>query len=186
MAALELPLPAVSVTGAGITLPDVDDGVSPTAGPLAITVMGDGLHVAKLPRARLGASGVAVDLGNYPGDVVKLDQLGPALTKLAGGDANAAITIIAAVAAPAQQLVAITEAAAKVAPVYLAVNAHGAPEGWDLPGTIPVALGGAGEREASAKADKLPIDGEMTAQQLAAELAKRAKSGQRKVMLVAK
>jgi hypothetical protein len=176
MAAIELPLPAVTITGAGIVMPDVDDGVSPTAGPLAITVMGDGLHVAKMPRARLGASGVAIDLGNYPGDVVKPADLPAALAKLANGDTSMTITILAPVATPAQALVPIVAAADKVAPIYLAVNAHGAPEGWDLPATIPVALVASG-------ADTLALTGEMSVQQLASELAKRAKSGARKVVL---
>jgi hypothetical protein len=176
MAAIELPLPAVTITGAGIVMPDVDDGVSPTAGPLAITVMGDGVHVAKLPRARLGASGVAVDLGNYPGDVVKPADLAAALGKLANGDTTMTITLLAPVATPAQALVPIVAAAAKVAPIYLAVNAHAAPEGWDLPATIPVALVAEG-------GDKLALTGEMSVQQLATELAKRAKSGTRKVLL---
>ena len=175
MAAIELPLPAVTVTGTGIVMPDVDDGVSPTTGPLAITVMGDGLHVAKLPRARLGASGVAVDLGNYPGDVVKPADLAAALGKLQNGDASATITLLAPVATPAQALIPVVEAAGKVAPIYLAVNSHAAPEGWDLPATIQVALGTDG--------DKLKVSGEMTVQQLATELAKRAKSGTRKVVL---
>jgi len=178
MAALELPLPAVSVTGNGIVLPDVEDGVSPTAGPLAITMMGDGLHVAKLPRARLGASGVAVDLGNYPGDVVKPADLEAALKKLANGDATTTIAILAPVATPAQTLVPVVAIASKVAPVALAVNAHGAPEGWDLPATIQITLVPTG-------GDVVAITGEMTSQQLATELAKRAKNGTRKVTLKA-
>ncbi|MEO8549842.1 MAG: hypothetical protein ABI678_07705, partial [Kofleriaceae bacterium] len=178
MAALELPLPAVSVTGNGIVLPDVEDGVSPTAGPLAITMMGDGLHVAKLPRARLGASGVAVDLGNYPGDVVKPADLEAALKKLANGDATTTIAILAPVATPAQMVVPVVATASKVAPVALAVNAHAAPEGWDLPATIQVALVPSG-------GDAVAISAEMTVQQLATELAKRAKNGTRKVTLQA-
>jgi len=176
MAAIELPLPAATVTGTGIVMPDVDDGMTPTAGPIAITVMGDGLHVAKLPRARLGASGVAVDLGNYPGDVVKQADLAAALGRLVNGDTTMTITLLAPVATPAQALVPIVEAASKVAPIYLAVNSHSAPEGWDLPATIPVALGADG-------GDKVKTTGEMTVQQLATELAKRAKAGARKVVL---
>jgi hypothetical protein len=177
MAAIELPLPAVSITGNGIVLPDVDDSVSPTAGPLAITVMGDGLHVAKLPRARLGASGVVVELGNYPGDVVKPADLGTALGKLATGDATATIAIMSPVATPAQALLPVIEGASKIAPVYLAVNAHGAPPGWDLPATIPISL------QVGTSGDTFAVGAEMSTQQLASELAKRAKSGQRKLTL---
>ncbi len=177
VAALELPLPAVSISGSGLTLPDVEDGVSPTAGPIAVTVMGDGVHLAKLPRARMSAAGLVVDGGNYPGDTVAPEQLSAALTKLAATDPATSITILASTALPAQQLVVIAAAAAKVAPVYLAVNAHGSPEGWDLTATIPVALTGG---------SPLVVSGEMTTQELAAELAKRSKNGQRTVTLVAK
>lgn len=176
MAAIELPLPAVSITGNGLTLPDVDSGQSNTAGPLAITIIGDGLHVAKLPRARLGANGVTTDLGNYPGDVVKPAELGAALSRLASGDSTAAIAILAPVAMPATSLKPVIAAAAKVAPVYLAVNATGSPEGWALPATIPVQL-------VDQTGDVVKVGGEMTVQQLAIELAKRAKAGAKKVVL---
>lgn len=176
MAALELPLPAVSVSGNGLVLPDVEDGVSPTAGPIALTMMSDGVHVAKLPRARLGANGVTVDGITFPGDVVKPADLEAALTKLANGDATSTIAIFAPVATPAQTIVPVVATASKVAPVALAVNAHGAPEGWDLPATIQIQLVPTG-------GDVLAVTGEMTAQQLATELAKRAKSGTRKVTL---
>ncbi|MFT3692232.1 MAG: hypothetical protein QM831_03770 [Kofleriaceae bacterium] len=176
MAAIEFPLPAVSLTGTGITLPDVDSGQSNTAGPLAITVIGDGVHVAKLPRARLGASGVTVDLGNYPGDVVKPADLGAALTKLAAGDATASITVLAPVAAPVASMKPVFAAAAKVAPTYLAVNATGSPEGWALPATIPVQIVDKG-------GDVVKVAGTMTIQELATELAKRAKAGAKKIVL---
>ncbi len=178
LAAIEVPLPAVSVTGAGITLPDVETGVAPTAGPIAITVIGGAIHVAKLPRARLGATGVLVDLGNYPGDEVKPADLGATLTKLVGGETTMSIALLAPVALPAEALVPIIAAASHVAPVYLAANAAGSPEDWDLPGTIPVALEVGGK-------DTFSITGEMTAQNLATELANRAHAGIKKLGLTA-
>jgi len=196
LAAIELPLPAVTVTGVGMVLPDLDGGVQPTAGPLSITLIGDALHVAKLPRAHLGAGGVTVELGNYPGDEVKLADLGGALTKLANGDKTVSITLVIAHATPAEKLIPIIAAASTVAPIYLAANAPGSPEGWDLPGTIPVALeaGGPGrssqgrpaERAGKADDDTIAIKPEMTVQNLATELAKRAKAGQKKASLAAK
>jgi hypothetical protein len=179
LAAIEVPLPAVSVTGVGMVLADLDSGIQPTAGPLAITLIGGEIHVAKLPRARLGAGGVAVDLGNYPGDAVKLVDLGGVLGKLAAGDKTASIALVVPFATPAEKLVPIVAAASTVAPVYLAVNAPGAPLGWDLPGTVPVAL------EAGGK-NALAVTPEMTVQNLATELGKRARSGQKKLGLAAK
>ena len=177
LAAVELPLPAVSITGNGLVLPDVDANVQSSAGPISITLIGGGMQVAKLPRARLGASGVAIDLGNYPGDPVKLAELGPALQKLANGDKTVTITLLAAIATPADSLRPIVEEASKVAPVYLAVNAPDAPEGWNLPGTIPVAL---------TIGKDVVVTKEMSTQNLATELAKRAAAGQKQAGLAAK
>jgi hypothetical protein len=172
LAALELPLPAVSVTGNGIVIPDVDSGAQQTAGPVAITLIGGGIQVAKLPRAHLGASGVAVDLGNYPGDPIKIADLGAALKKLVGDDKTATIALLAPTATPVETLLPIIVAAAPVAPVYLAVNASNTPEGWDLPASLPIALDvGKG----------IDITAEMTVQNLASELAKHL--GQKKIGL---
>ncbi len=174
LAAVELPLPAVSITGAGITLPDVETGVTPTAGPVAITLIGGAIHLAKLPRARLGANGVTVDLGNNPGDEVKAADLGPALKKLVAGE-KTSIAILAPVAMPAWSLVGVIATAAPIAPVYLAVNAP-APEGWELPGTIPITL-----EAAKSPKDALVIDGAMTVQNLATTLATSAHAGKKSV-----
>ena len=160
LAAVELPLPAVSLTGAGVMLPTVAS-VVPTAGPLSITVLGGMIFVGKLPRGRLAATGVVVDLGPdpYPGKQVKLDELAAELTRLAAG-AKTPIALLAPKAMAALELAPIITAASAVAPIHLAANATGAPEGWDLPGTIPVPL--------------VAPTSEMTVQDLAAELAKRA------------
>jgi len=174
---IELPLPAVSITGSGIVIPDVDSDVAPTAGPLAITLTGGQLFVAKLPRARMGATGLSVDLGGYPGDPVKVEALGAALQKLLAGDASPSVTILAPTATPAEALVPVVAAASKIAPVYLGANAANTPEGWDLPGNIPVAL------EAGSGKTALTISHEMSAQDLANELAARAKAGTKKLAL---
>jgi hypothetical protein len=185
--AVELPLPAVSLTGSGITIPDVETEVNPTAGPIAITITGGAMYLAKLPRAHMTANGLAVELGGYPGDAVKPEKLADALAQLtdpSGGNAPlVAISILAPTATPAEQLVPIIAAAAKVAPVYLAANAANTPEGWDLPGNIPVAL------EIAAKAGPghegaYKISHELTVQNLATELAQRSKAGVKKLALV--
>lgn len=188
--AIELPLPAVSLTGIGVVLPDVTGDVTQTAGPIAITVIAGTYYAAKLPRARMSGDGLAVDLGGYPGDQVALDKLPAALAKLegagsgagsaAGADASAiSISILAPPAAPAETLVPLVAAAAKLAPVYLAANAAGAPDGWDLPGNVPVALDAAAPGDKSA----IAITHQMSAQDLANELARRAKTGAKKAAL---
>jgi hypothetical protein len=171
--AFELPLPALTLVGTGVQLPDLETGVSPTAGGIPITVLAGELHVGRMPRAKLGASGVAVDLGPdvYPGKTVAIADLAGALKGLVGDDKTQTITLLAPHATPAQTLVPVIAAAAGVAAVYLAANAHEAPEGWDLPGAIPVALEAGG-------ANPIVVTGEMTVQQLATELGTRA---QRKV-----
>ena len=167
LAALEIPLPAVSVVGTGVVIPDVDKHVSPKVGALQITLLADELYVGKLPRARLGASGVQADMGAdaYPGAPTKLADLPAALKKLATADDT--IMLIAPVATPAEKLVPVIAAAATVAPLYLAANAHDVPEGWQLVGAIPVQLTADG---------KPPVkgDAEMTVQNLATELAQQA------------
>ncbi|HSD90563.1 MAG TPA: hypothetical protein VLB44_23720 [Kofleriaceae bacterium] len=169
LAALELPLPAMSVAGTGVVLPELDGGVSPKIGTLAITVLGDSVFVGRLPRAKLGAVGVTVDLGpdGYPGAQVKLADLGAALGVLVGKDQTTTVTLLAPHAMPAEKLVPIIAAASTVAPLYLAAAAHESPEGWQLPGAIPVALetGGSGA---------IVVTAEMTVQNLASELAKKA------------
>jgi hypothetical protein len=179
--AIELPLPAVSLTGSGITIPDVETEVNPTAGPIAITFTGGAMYLAKLPRAHMTATGLAVELGGYPGDAVKPEKLADALAKLADpSDGIVAISILAPTATPAEQLVPIIAAAAKLAPVYLAANAANTPEGWDLPGNIPVAL----EIAAKAGKDTYKITHELTVQNLATELAQHSKAGVKKLALV--
>jgi hypothetical protein len=182
--AIELPLPAVSLTGNGITIPDVETEVNPTAGPIAITITGGAMYLAKLPRAHMTATGLAIDLGGYPGDVVKPEKLADALGKLADPNGGiVAISILAPTATPAEQLVPIIAAAAKIAPVYLAANAANTPEGWDLPGNIPVALDIAAKAGPGHDAT-YKISHELTVQNLATELAQRSKAGVKKLALV--
>ncbi|HEY5946794.1 MAG TPA: hypothetical protein VIV40_14925 [Kofleriaceae bacterium] len=173
LAAIDLPLPAITISGAGVVLPD-SDGVTPKTGPLHITVLGDAIYVGTMPRGKLTASGVTADLGKagYPGEAIKLEQLGAKLTELVGADKTQTITLVAPHAMPAVNLVPIIAAAAAVAPVYLAANAYESPEGWQLAGAIPVAL--------EARKD-IEVTEEMTVQNLARELATRAARKQNRV-----
>ena len=166
LAALELPLPAISFGGSGVVLPD-GGVVTPTTGELQITILGELIHVGHMPRAKLGAAGVLVDLhdAGYPGELVKLDQLGGKLALLAGDDKTQTITLLAPHAMPAVKLVPIIAAATAVAPVYLGARAHESPEGWSLAGAIPIALESGKDVE---------VTDEMTVQNLARELASHA------------
>lgn len=173
LAPLELPLPALTVSGAGVALPEAET-VAPSTGVLAITVIGDAIHVGRMPRAHLGAAGVKVDLPapGYPGEQVNADQLAAKLTELVADDASPTITLLAPHAMPAQKLVPIIAAAAPIAPVYLAANATDSPEGWQLAGAIPIAL----------EAGKdIQVTDEMTVQNLARDLAARAARKEQRV-----
>jgi hypothetical protein len=164
LAAIELPLPPVSASGVGPVLADVD-AVSPKIGEIEVTVLGDKIFVGRMPRAHMGAGGLAVDLGKdgYPGIETDVAKLPDALKAAIAGDAAATITLLAPHAMPAQGLVPVAAAAASVAPVYLAANATQSPEGWALAGAIPVQL--------STEGDPITVTPEMTVQQLAATVA---------------
>jgi hypothetical protein len=167
LAALDLPLPAVTISGAGVVLPD-SNGVTPKVGELQVTALGDAIYVGHMPRAKLTAAGVVAELGTvgYPGEQVQAKDLGAKLRELVGDDKTRTITVIAPHAMPAQTLVPIIAAASPVAPVYLAANAYESPEGWQLAGAIPIALEAGGS-------NVITVTGEMTVQNLASELAKR-------------
>lgn len=147
LAAIELPLPPLSSTGGAFVLA-ASPVTRPEAGPVYVTVTRMDLPAGTrteltfgtLPRARLGAAGIAVDTGDvpYPGTPVTAKALAAALDKLAP-DPAARIAVIAPAELPAQRLIDAVEAAGAHA-LVLAVEAAGAPEGWHLPGTIPVVL----------------------------------------------
>jgi hypothetical protein len=164
LAAIELPLPPVSPSGVGPVLADVT-GAVPKVGEIEVTVLGDKIFVGRMPRAHMGAGGLAVNLGKdgYPGVETDVGKLPEALKAAIAGDAAATITLLAPHAMPAQGLVAIAAAAAPVAPLYLAANATQSPEGWALAGAIPVQL--------STEGDPITVTPEMTVQQLAATVA---------------
>lgn len=200
---LELPLPPLTVVGTGFDLPELtverishgpkgDRVMSTPVGGVQITLLAGNIYVGHLPKARLGANGVAVDLGPdaYPGKVVSREDFAGVLAKLTAGS-KAPIVVLAPKATLAAQLVPVITAAAPVAPVYLAagtrpgertaaaaasvaaslgsgaraVNA-GASE-WQIPMAIPIAL------DADAR-DAIHVTAHMSVQDLATELAKRA------------
>ena len=135
LAALDLPLPAVSVTGAGYELPQ-GPVASPIAGPTQITVTLAELRTGPLPHAHLGAAGIAVvtDGDPYPGTLVAPAQLAATLAKVTGP-----IAIIAPSELPARRVADVVNQAG-VHDLRLAVVGPGSPESWVVPGTIPMAL----------------------------------------------
>lgn len=132
---LELPLPALSISGVGVDLPE-SPAMKPEPGRFALTITQRELRLASLPTAKLGASGVMVNLGGapYPGELVDLKKLATTLDAV-----TPRVTLIAPAGLPAQRLVEVV-AAAKQHELVLAVVASGAPTGWKLPGITPVVL----------------------------------------------
>ena len=103
LAAIELPLPALTISGAGVVLPDAD-GVTPKVGALHITVLGDKdlrrPHAARkltAERRRRSTSARAA----IPAQQVKLEELARRSCKaLIGGDTTQTITLLAPHAMP--------------------------------------------------------------------------------------
>lgn len=138
--AVELPLPAWSITGAGFELAS-SPVTRPEAGPVQISVSQASFQVGLLPRAKLGATGLAVTMGPvpYPGAAVDAKGLPGALDQLTGKQARAQITVIAPSGMPARRVLdAVTAAGDRT--LVLGVAANGAPEGWSLPAHVPVTL----------------------------------------------
>ena len=139
LAALELPLPPLSSTGGAFVLPP-SPAIAPDAGPVHVTVSMTEISVGALPRARLGPAGVTVIAGDapYPGTAVTAKALAAALGKLSPGP-DARIAVIAPKAMPARRLLDVVPAAGAHR-LVLAAAAAGGPEGWSLPGVVPVVL----------------------------------------------
>jgi hypothetical protein len=100
LALLELPLPALSISGTGVVLPELDTQVTPKVGTVHVSLIGDQIFVGKLPRARLSASGVTVTT-DYPGTQVAIGELASTVEKLVVGDPTSTVTRPAPHALPA-------------------------------------------------------------------------------------
>lgn len=172
-----LPLPAVSITGIGLALAEVPKGVQPSAGPIAISLIGGAIHAARLPRARMTANGLSVEYANYPGAEVALPRLPELLRTLVGDDRNTPIALLAPSAMPAIRIVPVVASASAVAPIYLAANAPGAPHGWQLPGTLQVEL-------STTRGTPYTVTRDLTIQNLANDLAGRAEIKTKALRLV--
>jgi hypothetical protein len=134
LAALQLPLPALSISGVGITLPQ-GPLLPSDAGLGAITVDAGQIQLGTLPIAQLTPTGLHVS-GDYPGTPLDAKALAAALTTpaLAGHP----VSVLAPRELPAARIVDVI-AAAGGHELRLAVGARG-PGGWSIPGSIPIAL----------------------------------------------
>jgi hypothetical protein len=142
LAAIELPLPPLSVTGGAFVLPPAP-AIVPDAGAAHVSVTTTEITVGELPRARLGPAGVTIHAGEalYPGAAVTPKTLAAALDKLSP-DPAARIAMLAPKGMAARRLIEVV-AAAGAHELVLAAAAPGGPEGWSLPGVVPVALSAA-------------------------------------------
>jgi hypothetical protein len=172
--AIELPLPAVGIVGTGPTLPTQAEA-QPTAGPIQITVLAGTLTLGVLPRAHLTKDGLHVaSAEDYPGKPVAVTDLLASVTTLAGSGSSKGmnVTLVAPAAAPAASLVPVVAALARLPwRTRLAVRANESPDGWDLPGTAPVAFDG------GANKITIRVTKDMTVQQLVDLLAKQSHDG---------
>lgn len=139
LAAIELPLPAVSISGDGLVVP-MAPVTTPDTGRVQVTVSDKQQHVGLMPRARLVGTGVFVELGAepYPGAIVDGKQLAAAISKVAGTD-SMAITLIAPTGLPARRIADVVLHGGKSSFV-LAAEIRAAPHGWSLLGHVPVAM----------------------------------------------
>jgi hypothetical protein len=135
---LVIPLPPVSITGVGYELPTAAV-TRPEAGTVHLTVTLGELRYGALPSARIAGGKLSLAAATYPGTLVDAKGLAAALDTYAGKDPATSISVIAPSGLPAARL-ADAIAAAGPRRLVLAVAAAGAPTGWSLPGTIPIAL----------------------------------------------
>lgn len=133
-AAIELPLPPVSLTGVGFELP-TSPVMKPEPPAWQVTVTVAEIRVGTMPVAKLGANGVVVTLGAapYPGELVDAKTVAG---KIPAGER---VLVIAPAAMPAQRLVPVVTALA-AHELVLAATATGAPKGWAMAGMVPVML----------------------------------------------
>jgi hypothetical protein len=197
---LELPLPALSISGVGMELPEVAAAaaaavVPADAGAAVLTVDATQTRLGTLPVARMSAAGLTV-VGDYPGPAVEPSKLAAAL-------ADHPALLLAPRALPAARLAEVVKIAGGHE-LRLAVAAPN-PGDWSLPTALPVALvaaesRGGGVRLAlaspgdavreAANADLargIPVivaEPSATTQELAAVLAALATHGARRASLV--
>ena len=139
LAAIDLPLPPLTISGTGPTLPaDLGDGIALTPGRLALTLIGTQLYLGRLPHARLDTYGIHVVASGtpYPGDAIKDTDLA---AKVAAGTP---LPVLALAAAPAAPLADIVAHAPRIS-LELAVARPPVLGDWMRVAVLPVSLVGA-------------------------------------------
>ncbi len=165
LAAIDLPLPPWSVSGAGVDLAP-SPVTKPNGTRVAVTVTQTELYVGTLPRAKLGATGVTVLLGEapYPGTAVAPDAVDARIGELTRSpitsDAHSTqyeepIAIIAPSGLRATRVVDALLAISGWRTPVLAVAAPGAPAGWLLLGQSGLHLA----RKAHESSEWFALDG---------------------------
>ena len=137
--AVELVLPPVSLTGAGFVLAEAPV-VKPASVAEHLTVTAAELTVGALPKGKLGANGITVSGGPFPGEKIADKALAARLAKATGP-----VALIAPAGLPAARVVAAVKAA-NGAPLQLAATATSGVPGWSAYGLVPVTLGATTDR----------------------------------------
>ena len=146
LAQVDQPLPASSISGAGVELPTTTAKTQP-APRVQVTLLGDQIYAGMLPRAHLGSAGVVVDFGGepYPGKVVAPADLAAAVLKLGTPPATNGevpkvtrvdVSVLAPHAMPATKLQPLLDAVGDAATLYLAVEDDRV-VGWPIPRVLP-------------------------------------------------
>jgi hypothetical protein len=131
LAGVVVPLPALTISGVGIDLPEAPV-VKPSVAPAQVTVL-DALYASRLPLAALDVDGVHLPAdATYPGPAAK--DLAAELDKL--GDP---VLVFAPRNSPAQRLPAAIAKAGKHT-LFLGAKASGGPTGWQMYGAVPIQL----------------------------------------------
>ncbi|CAN5760699.1 hypothetical protein BH11MYX2_BH11MYX2_22660 [soil metagenome] len=133
LAGIDLPLPAITQTGVGVTLP-VSPVTSPDTNTSQLTLTAAGVSLGTMPHAKMTKDGIVPQGEAYPGALVTLKELPKALEK-AGGKAS----VFAHPNLPAPKLAELV-AAANGAQLLLASASHAGPVGWEQHGVTPVML----------------------------------------------
>jgi hypothetical protein len=133
LAGVDLPLPAITQTSVGVTLPS-SPVTSPDTNTVQLTLTTAGVSLGTMPHAKMTKDGIVPQGEPYPGAQVTLKDLPKALEKV-GGKAS----VFAHPNLPAGKLAELV-AAAKGGQLVLASASHAGPIGWDQHGVTPVML----------------------------------------------
>lgn len=134
LAAVEIPLPPVTLTGSGFVLAEAPV-VKPASPVEHLSINATELTVGTLPKGKLGANGITVTGGPYPGEPIKDKDLAARLAKATGP-----VAIFAPAGLPAQRVATAVKLAGDV-PLQLAVKATSSVPGWNAYGVVPIKLG---------------------------------------------